>query len=433
MGILGKLLPIAGAAAGFAVGGPGGAKIGAALGGAAGGALSKSKASSKATKAQLAAIAEARAASTKAYEDVKGYQAPGLSTYQPGVNALTSRLGVSMPAPTNALTAAPGGAGLDPTGRVSDTFIPNSAAPFDGRVAARATMGAKASKVNGGLPTSPLEPDPTAYDPAARDAARSAPAANALTAPTGGADPGTYGDSTAGRAPTPYQAAAAPAAFVGPAPFVGPGAFNFTGADLRSLPGYQWQQDEARRGVLASSSATGALQSGAALKALSDRAQNIADLTFSRERDFAYGARNNERDFAYGVYDDSRDFDYRSSRDARGDYEDNRNFGYGQSRDARSDYQDTRNYLTDRFDTQTNNLFRYTDIGRGAADVLSGAATGYGRDMADLALGGGEARATNALTKGQIGADFAGDLAGTIAGAFKGGGASKSYAPRIFG
>lgn len=388
MGLLSKLLPIAGAAAGALVGMP---QVGAALGSAAGGALSKSGASKKATKAQLQAIEDAKLAIGKGYEDVKGYQAPGLSTYQPGVNALTSRLGL----PTAAPAAAPANALL--SGATNPTA---GAAALPGRDAV-GPRARDAARTDGGMIDMTRGADGSYAMPAST---------NALTSP------GTYGDTgNPTAAPARYEETAAPGAYTPP------GAFSFTGNDLRSLPGYQFQQDEARRGVLASASATGALQSGAALKELSDRSQNIADTTFGREREFAYRVRGDDRDFGYGV-----------SRDNRRDYEDTRDFGYGRSRDDMSDYRDRRNYLTDRFDTGTNDLFRYTGIGQGSANTLSAAATGYGGQMADLALGGGDVRATNYLTKGQIGSDLAGDIGGTLAGIdWKKFGSGS--APRIFG
>lgn len=49
---------------------------------------------------------------------------------------------------------------------------------------------------------------------------------------------------------------------------------------FRDSTGYQFQQDEARRGVTGSFAARGLGQSGAALKALQDRSQGLADSSF---------------------------------------------------------------------------------------------------------------------------------------------------------
>lgn len=318
MGLLSKLAPIAGGLIGNAIVPGIGGKIGSALGSAAAGAASSSSGSKKATAAQLAALEDAKKQIGQSYTDIKGYQQPALATLQPGVNALTGRLGL----PTGDAAAAP---------------------------------------------------------------------ANAL-------NPGTYGDTANPTAPTPYTAPQAP------------GAFSYTLEDYKASPGYQYRQDQARKAVLAGASATGGMQSGAALKELYDRGDQIAYQDFGNERAFALGL----------------------NRNAMSDYRDMRDFNYGLTRDARSDYQDTRNYLTDRFDTGTNDLFRYTDIGRGAANTLSSAASNYGQQMAGLITDGGNARAANYLTQGQIGSDLSGDIGGLVASLFKGGGGSASGSPSVY-
>jgi len=49
---------------------------------------------------------------------------------------------------------------------------------------------------------------------------------------------------------------------------------------IRSMPGYQFGMDQALRGVNANAYANGMAHSGAAYKALSDRAQNVADMGY---------------------------------------------------------------------------------------------------------------------------------------------------------
>lgn len=46
---------------------------------------------------------------------------------------------------------------------------------------------------------------------------------------------------------------------------------------LQNLPGYQWMQDQASKGVQGGYAGKGVFQSGAAMKALSDNSQGIAD------------------------------------------------------------------------------------------------------------------------------------------------------------
>lgn len=60
-------------------------------------------------------------------------------------------------------------------------------------------------------------------------------------------------------------------------------------------PGYNFQQSEAQRATLAGSAATGALRSGAAAKALQDRAQQIANLDYNNWRDYTTGQYNTDR------------------------------------------------------------------------------------------------------------------------------------------
>ncbi|MBJ7410123.1 MAG: hypothetical protein JHD15_07115 [Phenylobacterium sp.] len=183
------------------------------------------------------------------------------------------------------------------------------------------------------------------------------------TAPAApGVDPGTYG-STAN--PT------------------APGAFSYGEADYKESPALKAALARATDVVQSSAAAGGRLFSGATQKELSDRAYQIA----------------------------------------LGDFNQERQFNYGLNRDARSDYETDRGYLTGRFDRQTDNLFRGTSVGQGAAGVVSSAASRYGDQVAGLVTEGGQVRAQNALTQGQIGSDFATGLGGILAGAIGGGSA----------
>lgn len=380
MGLLKGLLSAGGAVVGGMVGGPAGAKIGASIGGAVGGAVSSSGGSKAATKAQLAALQEARQVGGQAYQDVRDVQSPYLGFGGGAVNALSGRLGIAPTAlPATNIAKTPGSVNAlsgQATGTGGPSPVIDMARQPDGSFAV-----APAS-------TSPAPPVAGTVSPAG---------GNALTM---GTDPGTYGTTANPTAPTPYASPERP------------GAFTFSAADLEKTPGYQWQQDQARKSILASAGATGALQSGAALKELQDRAQQIAYQTFDRERNFAYGV----------------------NRDQRTDFNTDRGFDYGLTRDARADYTADRDYLTGRFDNQTNNLFRAAGVGQGAANTVSNAATWYGDQVAGLVQTGGEARAANALTQGQIGSDLSTGLGGLISG-FIGGGqtASRAATPDING
>lgn len=463
MGLLSSVLSIGGGLIGTAIGGPAGGKIGAAIGGAAGGALSSSKGSSKATKAQLESIAEGRRIAGEAKSEAIGYQQPYMGLGAGSANALSSRLGIPVapngatapPAAANALTMgpAPGGPQGPPLASRGSGVPSPDAAGLDlsalgnsgPNIFIRDPQGLQyASDDFGGRQAAPNAPPQSQPSPDVP--------MNALSGgPTGGAatgvDPGTFGSTANPVAPTPYTAPAPPPTYqpgpaysapTAPEAYRAPSDFQYGANEYKASPGFQYRLDKAVNTVQGSAAAQGSLFSGATLKELSDRASNEAYADFSRERDFALGRYTDQRDFNYGlsrdaradfqndrgfgrdVYSDDRDFGYGVSRDARRDYEDTRGFDYGLSRDARQDYQDDRGYLTDRFDTQTNNLFRGVAVGQGAAGVASGAATRYGDQAVGLATDAGNARAANALTQGQIGADLATGLGGVIAGAIPG-------------
>jgi hypothetical protein len=247
----------------------------------------------------------------------------------------------------------------------------------------RATVASTNNALTGGpAGTSPLEPQvapgaapQTQPQPGATmNALTGAPVIDAPAAPQApppaaapGVDPGTYGTT------------ANPTA---------PGAFSYGEADYKESPALKAALARAADVVQSSAAAGGSLFSGSTQKELSDRAYEIA----------------------------------------LGDFNQERQFNYGLNRDARSDYQDDRGYLTGRFDAQTNNLFRGTSVGQGAANVTSGAATQRGNQIAGLVTEGGQVQAQNALTQGQIGSDFATGLGGIIAGAIPGAGVSRAAA-----
>lgn len=381
MGFLSKLLPLAGAAIGSVVPGVGTA-LGASLGGALGGAIDSSKGSKKASKAQLAALEQARAIEGGAYNDVRDVQSPYLGFGGGAVNSLSGRLGITptaLPASNNALTGSPAAGTTKTPGGFAGT------SPYPEPTAA-----------NAGIDTFGAAIAPSLSAAATAEGAR--PQVNALTgqppatpgAAAGGADPGTYGNATN---PT-YTAPEAPAAYTAPS------NFTYSLEDYKASPGYQFRQDQARKSILSSAGATGALQSGAALKELYDRGDQIAYQDYGTERAFAAGRSDSDRNFGYGV-----------SRDARGDFVTDRNFG-------RDVYTDDRNYLSNRFDNQTNNLFKAAGVGQGAADTISNAASRYGDQAAGLVTDAGNVKANNALRQAQIGSDFASNLGGIVAGAF---------------
>jgi hypothetical protein len=394
--------------------------------------------SKKATQAQIDALNQARAIEGQAYTDAKGYQQPYMDFGGGAINALTGRLGIVQPSSagaTGSSTGVVGAQGFGGQGGATAAGQDRALATSQGGTIIRGPdgsgIGYTDGDIFGGSGATPTGADPRvtrfAADKANGGFAGTSPAeggvvqpatTNALTgAPVGaGPDPGTFGDTANPSAPQPYVAGAPPPGYSGPTSYSGPTNFSYTLSDYKASPAYQYQLDQANNNILSQMGRTGALNSGAALKALSDRAQNIALGDFTNERAFAAGQFNADRNFDYNAFTGDRNFGYGVSRDARSDFQNDRGFGYGQARDARSDYQDTRDYLTGRSDNQTNNLFRAAGVGQGAANALTGAASRYGDQAAGLVTAQGDAQARNALTQGQIGSDLATGLGGVIAG-----------------
>lgn len=138
-----------------------------------------------------------------------------------------------------------------------------------------------------------------------------------------------------------------------------PGNFTYTAADYTASPAYAYQLDQALKGTEATAAATGSLKSGAAAKALQDRAQNMGLADFS-----------NERSVANANFDTDRAFN-------------------------RQTYTDDRNYLSGRYDTETGNLFNLAGMGENAAAGAGNAGAHYA-DTASNALTGNAATVGNA-------------------------------------
>jgi hypothetical protein len=320
----------------------------------------QSKSSSRAAKAQEASEMRAMEAQRRAAGEVRQLNAPGVAAYGTGLNALTGRLGL----PTQGVASATAQGAFDPQAylaanpdvqaeyaRLNPTNDPNH--PLGS-----ATDFAQQHYTNFGS-KEPGRPGVPQAQPA------QAPG-NALTGAPG-ASPGTYGTSAN---PT-YQER---------------GDFKYGLEDYKASPGYAYQMEQGLKGVLASSSATGALQSGAALKALQDRGQQIAYQDYTKERDFAAGQHTLNRSWDRSIYGDDRD------------------------------------YLTSRFDRGTDDLMRYTGIGQNALTATGNAALGEGSAIADGYTSIGNAKAGNALQQGNIWSGVVGNVAGAAAGIVNGGG-----------
>lgn len=341
-------------------------------GGALLGGLLQSNAANKAADRQAAAEQAAQQARERAAQKTQQLQAPGVAAYGAGLNALTGRLGL----PTQ---------GIAPTQTVGGAFDPAAYLAANPDVAAEfSRLSPNNLKNNLGVSTpeqfaqwhynqygqyegrpgspsqavqTPAEPAPTAAAPAAGGTP------NALT--------GSFGNT------------ADPA-------WVEPEAFSFNINDFVDNPAYKFAQEQGSGQVLASSAATGALQSGAALKALQDRGQKTA----------------------YGFYDQERDAAYDQWLN-----------GY---KLKRANYESDRGYLTDRYDRGTDDLFRYTGIGQNALNTTTNSINGVGAAEAAGLENIGQYGAGNALAQGNIWSGIAGDLAGLGAGLITGGGSGSA-------
>jgi len=73
------------------------------------------------------------------------------------------------------------------------------------------------------------------------------------------------------------------------------GQLDVSANAFHNSPGYQYRQDQAAKGVLTSLAARGLSGSGAELKALSDRASNVANQDYTDFRDYTTGQYNTDR------------------------------------------------------------------------------------------------------------------------------------------
>lgn len=146
-------------------------------------------------------------------------------------------------------------------------------------------------------------------------------------------------------------------------------------------PDYEFQQSEARRGTLAGAAATGALRSGAAAKALQDRAQQIAYGDYTNWRNYTTGQYNTDRSradqnaqFGYNALTDQNRFKDSAAIDAS-------TFGYNAltNQNSQANQYNQQNFNTDRAYTAdqkqqgTNNLFTLSGLGASATGANNNA------------------------------------------------------------
>ena len=335
------------------------------------GGVLQSNAANKASKAQVQSQREAIAAQQRASGQVQDLQAPGVAAYGAGMNALTGRLGL----PTQGVASAVAGQG----GTDYASYLaanPDVAAAYQAEATrdGKSQDNLRAQGIQNAEDYARWHYDnygraegreaPTAPTPSVASMGESASPAgqNSLT--------GSYGN-TADPTWTP------------------PPAFSFDINSFVDNPAYKFAMEQGSGQVLASNSATGSLQSGAALKRLQDRGQQTAYNFFDQERDQAYG-----------------------------EYLDNYKL-------TRAGYESDRGYLTDRHDQGTDDLFRYTGVGQNALNTTSNSIMGQGEAEADGLARIGDVRAGNALQQGNIWSSIAGQVGGAAAGVINGLGTKK--------
>jgi hypothetical protein len=193
----------------------------------------------------------------------------------------------------------------------------------------------------------------------------------APTAPSAPVNPFIVDPSTGGVTATRPDA--------GPRPTVAPrpemtrpttAPFSFTAEQYQETPGYQYRQSEARKGILASAGATGAMQSGAALKELYDRGDQIANQDFTSERAVNYGQYMDAANRSDANFTSDRAF-------GENVYTGDRSYGdqiYNMDRGFNADiFNSDRGYATDTFNNRTNQLFNLAGVGTGVNNANASA------------------------------------------------------------
>lgn len=165
-------------------------------------------------------------------------------------------------------------------------------------------------------------------------------------------------------------------------------------------PDYNFQLDQGNKNILANASATGGLESGAALKALQKFGQDLAMGDYSQWRGYTTGQYNTDRAYTANRDDAANSF---SSSQALASFGANQsNYQYGTNLNQ-SIYNANRDYSTNRYDTNTSALMGLAGYGQNATNSNNGALATAGANI-------GNAYFQNATTQGNSALAAAGQV-----------------------
>lgn len=382
---------------------------GAVVASAAVGGVVSSSAANKAANASQAATDSSAAVQNRALDLQQSNTAQARETGDASLRALSQRLGLTPPAgaPQTAgapVTANDQGGGFTPSAYLaanrdlSDYYAANAGNrdfvarfPTPEAFASWHYQDTGANEIAAGT-RAPLQsaqaPTPTAVEPI--------PAATPTPTPATPAIVDEQGSYTVERPAIPDAPTYTPPAYRETA--IAPldvGLDKYT-----KSPDYEFQQSEGNRNILANASATGALESGAALKALQKFGQDLAMGDYGQWRDYTTGQYNQDRNFTANRDDAANAFSGAQAQNvfnaANGTYQ------YKNSL-AQGIYESDRGYATNRYDTRTNNLLSLAGYGQNATNSTNSAIGSNANALSNLYL-------TNASNQGNAALAGAGQL-----------------------
>lgn len=162
--------------------------------------------------------------------------------------------------------------------------------------------------------------------------------------------------------------------------------------DFQADPGYEFRQKQAQLAIERSAAAGGGLFSGATLSDLARKSGEMASEEYGNAYARERGAFENNRSFNRDTFLNNRNFNY-------GVHTDNRNFKYGQFMDTQNQ---KRQALSDRF----SRLSALAGLGEAGTTRMGNAASAFGQQAGDNAIGAGNARAASRVAQYNNQRDF---------------------------